>query len=132
MVSGIKVSVKCEGVKNLAVATAEDNGSFEVELPLDNTKPPSVNCHAKLLGGPNHIYASRKNMVSQIVKGKEEKSYTISTPLSFFKSCPQDKEYCKDANLFGSSKTFDFPLPPEWGLAPMSYYFPFIPIIGIP
>ncbi|XP_061376257.1 uncharacterized protein LOC133318277 [Gastrolobium bilobum] len=129
--SGIKVLVKCEGVKKLAVTTTEDNGSFKVDLPSDHTKPHSVNCLVKLLGGPNHLYASRKNQVSQIVKGKEKNSYKISTPLTFFTSCPQDME-CKAANQFGSSKTIDFPLPPEWGLAPSSYYFPFFPIIGIP
>ncbi|RZB76524.1 hypothetical protein D0Y65_034816, partial [Glycine soja] len=58
----IKVSVKCEGVKNLAMATTEDKGFFK----------------------------------------------------------------------FGSSKSFDLPLPREWGLAPSSFYVPFFPIIGIP
>ncbi|TKY48657.1 Pollen Ole e 1 allergen/extensin [Spatholobus suberectus] len=130
--SGIKLSVKCEGVKNLAVATTEDNGFFKVDLPSDHTKSPSANCFAKLVGGPNHLYASKKNQVSQIVKGKEKSTYTISTPLSFFTSCPQNTECNKAANLFGSSKTFDLPLPPEWGLAPTSYYVPFFPIIGIP
>lgn len=133
MVSGIKVSVKCRGVKDLAVATTEENGSFKTDLPYDHTEPPSVSCHAKLLGGPNLLYASRKNQVSHIIKGKEENTFTISTPLSFFITCPKNTE-CKDANQFVSSKTFDLPLPPEWGLAPSSYYFPipFFPIIGIP
>nr|ACU14606.1 unknown [Glycine max] len=132
--SGIKVSVKCEGVKNLAMATTEDKGFSQVDLPSDQTKPPSVNCFTKLLGGPNtNLYASKKNLVSQIVKGKEKNTYTISTPLSFFTSCPQNTE-CKAANYnqFGSSKTFDLPLPREWGLAPSSFYVPFFPIIGIP
>ncbi|RDX61678.1 hypothetical protein CR513_60072, partial [Mucuna pruriens] len=129
--SGIKVSVKCEGVKNLAMATTEDNGFFKVDLPSDHTKPSSTNCFAKLVGGPNHLYATKKNQITQIVKGKEKNSYTISTPLSFFTSCPQNTD-CNAANQFGSSKTFDLPLPREWGLAPSSYYVPFFPIIGIP
>ncbi|KAJ1408465.1 hypothetical protein SESBI_23448 [Sesbania bispinosa] len=115
----------------MGVATTEDNGSFKIDLPRDHTKAPSMKCLVKLVGGPNHLYASRKNQVSQIVKGKEKNSFTISTPLSFLTSCPQNTE-CKAANQFGSSKTFDLPLPPEWGLAPSSYYFPFFPIIGIP
>lgn len=86
MFSGIKVSVKCEGVKNLAMATTEDKGFFKVDLPSDHTKTPSSNCFIKLLGGSNSLYASKKNQVSQIVKGREKNTYTISTPLSFFTS----------------------------------------------
>ncbi|TKY67053.1 Pollen Ole e 1 allergen/extensin [Spatholobus suberectus] len=128
--SDIKVSVRCDGVKNLAVATTENDGFFKVELPSDHTKP-SVNCLAKLLGGSVQLYVSRKNQVSQIIKDKEQNSYTISTPLSFRTSCPQDTK-CKGGKQVGSSKTVDLPLPPEWGLAPSSYYVPFFPIIGIP
>ncbi|KAF1899550.1 hypothetical protein Lal_00019678 [Lupinus albus] len=131
MVLDMKVSVKCEGVKKLAVAITEDDGSFKVNLPSHNTKPSSVNCLAKILGGKVQLYALRKNQVSQIVKDKEQNSYTISTPLSFLTSCPKN-EKCKVSNQVGSSKTLDLPLPPEWGLAPSSYYIPFIPIIGIP
>ena len=125
--------MKCEGVKKLAVATTEDDGSFKVDLPSDHTKPSpsSVNCLAKILGGPVQLYASRKNQVSQILKGKEQNSYIISTPLSFLTSCPKNTK-CKGGNQVGSSKTVDLPLPPEWGLAPTSYYVPFVPIIGIP
>ncbi|XP_019448849.1 PREDICTED: uncharacterized protein LOC109351729 [Lupinus angustifolius] len=130
--SDTKVSVKCDGVKKLAVATTEDDGSFKVNLPSDNTKPSSVNCMANILGGKNQLFVSRKNQVSQIVKDKEEQnSYTISTPLSFMKSCPKNTK-CKVSTQVGSSKTVNIPLPPEWGLAPSSYYVPFIPIIGIP
>ncbi|KAL2985868.1 hypothetical protein AAZX31_12G175300 [Glycine max] len=121
MFSGIKVSVKCEGVKNLAMATTEDKGFFKVDLPSDHTKTPSSNCFIKLLGGSNSLYASKKNQVSQIVKGREKNTYTISTPLK-----------CNASNQFGSSKSFDLPLPREWGLAPSSFYVPFFPIIGIP
>ncbi|KAJ7981188.1 Pollen Ole e 1 allergen and extensin family protein [Quillaja saponaria] len=124
--SGIMVSVKCDQVKKLAVAIAEDDGSYEAELPS------ALNCHATVLGGPTQIYVSRKNMVSTIVKGSESTSYTTSTPLSFFTSCPQTSK-CEAGKKFGSSKTVDLPLPPEWGLAPSSYYInPFVPIIGIP
>ncbi|KAK7263419.1 hypothetical protein RJT34_31008 [Clitoria ternatea] len=130
--SDIKVSVKCEGVKKLAVATTEDDGSFKVELPSEHTtQPSSGNCLAKLLGGPVQLYVPRKNQVSQIMNDKEQNSYTISTPLSFMTSCPQNTK-CKSSKQVGSSKTVDLPLPPEWGLAPSSYYVPFFPIIGIP
>ncbi|MED6123121.1 hypothetical protein PIB30_046222 [Stylosanthes scabra] len=121
--SDIKVSVKCQGVNKLAMATTQDDGSFKLALPSSSS---SVNnCMAKILGGPVQLYASRKKQVSEIVKGKDKNMYTISAPLSFMTSRP-------NKNQLGSSKTVDLPLPPEWGLAPSSYYVPFIPIIGIP
>ncbi|XP_022756657.1 uncharacterized protein LOC111304373 [Durio zibethinus] len=133
--SGIKVAVKCAQVKKLATSTTEENGSFKVELPKDTSKTPTpLNCLAKLLGGPNQLYAWKKNLVSKVVKAHELNSYTISTPLAFSTSCPLASKdaKCGAPNENGSSKTVDLPLPPEWGLAPSSYYVPFIPIIGIP
>ncbi|ESW04446.1 hypothetical protein PHAVU_011G095400 [Phaseolus vulgaris] len=124
--SDVKVSVKCDGVKKLGVATTENDGSFKVELPSDKG-----NCLAKVLGGPVQLYVSGKDQISEIVKGKEQNSYTISTPLIFRTSCPP-RTSCKGGTKVGSSKTVDLPLPPEWGLAPSSYYVPFFPIIGIP
>lgn len=138
-ISGIKVLVKCDQVKKLAMATTEADGSFEVKLPSDHSKSPAaLPCLAKILGGTNQLYASRKAKVSEIVKTPHHDSkysYTISTPLGFSTSCPlsiEDQAACKAKNEFGSSKTIDLPLPPEWGLAPSSYYIPFFPIIGIP
>lgn len=135
--TGIKVLVKCDGVKKLAMANTEYDGSFEVELPSGTSKSSPQNCHAKLLGGPIQVYATRKNVISKIIKSSDDhetNSYTISTPLSFSTSCPTtDHAKCKAMNKFGSSKTVDLPLPREWGLAPSSYYIPYIPIvIGIP
>ncbi|KAF7823214.1 Pollen Ole e 1 allergen and extensin family protein [Senna tora] len=128
--SGIKVSVKCEKVKKVEVAFTRHDGSFEAKLPLGSDPHNSGRCLARILGGPKQLYASRKDMVSQIVKDKKEgntNTYTISTPLSFFTTKPKARN-----NNIGSSKTVDLPLPPEWGLAPSSYYVPFFPIIGIP
>ncbi|XVF05139.1 hypothetical protein REPUB_Repub05bG0145900 [Reevesia pubescens] len=134
--SGIKVVVKCGQVKKLATATTEENGSFKVELPSDVSKTPtSPNCLARLLGGPNQIYTWKKNLVTKVVKSHELNSYTISTPLAFSTSCPLASQGAKCGaapNETGSSKTVDLPLPPEWGLAPSSFYVPFFPIIGIP
>ncbi|CAB4283372.1 unnamed protein product [Prunus armeniaca] len=112
---------------------SEKDGSFETKLPLGNSKSP-MNCLARILGGPDQLYASRKVMASEIVKTQEPNSYTISTPLGFTTSCPLNikEAACKAMNKFGSSKTVNLPVPPEWGLAPSSYYVPFIPIIGIP
>ncbi|KAG7950526.1 hypothetical protein I3843_13G117800 [Carya illinoinensis] len=137
--SGIKVLVKCDKVKKLAMATTEDDGSFEVKLPSDSTDISKssdlpMNCHAKLLGGPTQLYSSRKSMVSRIIETHEKpNSYTISTPLSFYSACPTTYAKCKDMNKLGSSKTINLPLPPEWGLAPPSFYIPCFPIVtGIP
>ncbi|XP_017982094.1 PREDICTED: uncharacterized protein LOC18590285 [Theobroma cacao] len=133
--SGIKVQVKCAQVKKLATANTEENGSFKVELPSDTSKTPRAEtCLAKLLGGPDQLYVWKRNLVSKVVKAHELNSYTISTPLAFSTTCPlasRDAK-CGAPTEIGSSKTVNLPLPPEWGLAPSSYYVPFIPIIGIP
>uniref|UniRef100_A0A803R3D8 Uncharacterized protein n=2 Tax=Cannabis sativa TaxID=3483 RepID=A0A803R3D8_CANSA len=115
------------------MATTENNGFFETEIPTDKKTPPKpLNCLAKLLGGPNQLYASSKTMVSQLVQTNDQ--YTISTPLSFYNSCPSTitQAKCEANKKWDSSKTVDLPLPPQWGLAPSSYYIPFFPIIGIP
>ncbi|KGN48034.1 uncharacterized protein LOC101219078 [Cucumis sativus] len=135
--SGIVVMAKCEKVGKVVTATTAVDGGFEAELPSDE-------CEARLAGGRNQLYASRKDIVAGIVKGVggSDEIYGISTPLAFCSSCrcrsigassTEAEKYCKaDAGKFGSSKTFNLPLPPEWGMAPSSYYFPFFPIIGIP
>ncbi|XP_059300341.1 uncharacterized protein LOC132052707 [Lycium ferocissimum] len=125
--SGIKVSVKCSQVKTLAMATTKEDGSFGTNLPSDSTNK----CYAKILGGPNQLFVSRKEIDPTIVKAQEDdNSYTISKPLKFYTRCPlSNNGKCHE---FGSSKTIDLPVPKEWGLAPTSYYLPFIPIIGIP
>ncbi|KAI8524358.1 hypothetical protein RHMOL_Rhmol13G0144500 [Rhododendron molle] len=137
--SGIKVQVKCSQVKKMAMATTGQDGTFQTELPSDTpatTQTSPSSCIAKILGGPSQLYVSKKNMVSEIAKVPSgSNSYTVSTPLMFYTSCPLAKSdpKCRARNAgVGSSKTFDLPLPPEWGLAPSSYYIPFIPIIGIP
>ncbi|PHT30118.1 hypothetical protein CQW23_30319 [Capsicum baccatum] len=133
--SGIKVSVKCSKVKTLTMATTEEDGSFEASLPFDKT--PTNKCYAKILGGPNQLFVSRKETDPTVVKSQEDdgNSYTISNSLKFYTKCPSSNKNdnngkCHDE--FGSSKTIDLPVPREWGLAPTSYYVPFFPIIGIP
>ncbi|KAE8656737.1 hypothetical protein F3Y22_tig00116997pilonHSYRG00256 [Hibiscus syriacus] len=127
LLAGIKVAVKCDKVKKLATATTQENGVFKVELPATST-----DCLAKLLGGPEQLYGKNKDLVSKVVKvSHDANSYTISTPLAFTTSCPLASVDAKPCGV-SSSKTVDLPLPPEWGLAPSSYYVPFIPIIGIP
>lgn len=128
----MKVSVKCEKVKNLVVANTESDGSFEAKLPYSSSTEHSVKCLASLMGGVEQVYALRKDMVSQIVKANNNKDtyYTISSPLRFMR---KSKGGNAIGQQVGSSKTVDVPLPREWGLAPSSYYVPFFPIIiGIP
>ncbi|KAL3618775.1 hypothetical protein CASFOL_037437 [Castilleja foliolosa] len=135
--SGIQVLVKCEKVKKLAMTYSEVDGTFQTEAPTDgqdSSANPS-NCMAKIMGGPKLIYTSAKDSLIPFAKSKEASNnyLTVSKPLSFYKTCPL-KGKCGGNNDmgFGSSKTLDLPLPREWGLAPSSYYIPFVPIIGIP
>ncbi|KAJ6670506.1 hypothetical protein OIU85_014387 [Salix viminalis] len=132
--SEIKVGVKCDKVRKLATATTQSDGSFEVKLSSSDTSTTATPliCRAKLLGGPSQLYVSRQNMASRIVRTHDSSSYTISAPLAFSSACSADGGKCGVSNEYGSSKTVDLPLPREWGLAPSSYYVPFIPIIGIP
>ncbi|GLT48703.1 hypothetical protein SLA2020_223110 [Shorea laevis] len=133
--SGIKVVVKCDQVKKLVMATTGDGGSFTVNLPSSHTSKQTTpnNCLARLLGGPNQLYSSKKNMISKVVKSHEHpNSYTTSSPLAVYASCPSTAT-CRAPKEIGSSKTIDLPIPREWGLPPTSYYTPSIPIIiGIP
>ncbi|KAL2536386.1 Pollen Ole e 1 allergen and extensin family protein [Forsythia ovata] len=135
--SGIQVLVKCANVKKLAAAYTEEDGSFETELPSDSSSA-SPKCLARIMGGPNQLYSSRKNSVSLIVKANESEYYTTHKSLNLYTSCPLALKCGAGAAAaatnkdFGASKTVDLPLPSEWGLAPTSYYFPYLPIIGIP
>ncbi|XP_030521190.1 uncharacterized protein LOC115734504 [Rhodamnia argentea] len=147
--SGIEVMVKCKEVKKASTATTKDDGSLEVELPFaeeaaaaGTTTAAPLDCLAKVLGGPDQLYASRDQMVAKVVKVKGHDgtaasasaaaaSYALSAPLAVSTACPASME-CGAHDTVGSSKTIDVPLPKEWGLAPSSYYVPFFPIIGIP
>ncbi|KAL1203476.1 hypothetical protein V5N11_026601 [Cardamine amara subsp. amara] len=119
--SGITVGVSCSHTNTRFTVTTDKKGEFMSELP-SGIKP---NCVAELKGGFKQLYASKKNVKSEIVNLGGDK-YGLSSKLIFLKSCP------RSLGSFGSSKTVDLPVPPEWGLAPTSYYFPFLPIIGIP
>ncbi|CAN8247092.1 unnamed protein product [Cochlearia groenlandica] len=121
--SGVMISVSCSHTKKQFTVSTDKDGDFMSELPSSN-KP---NCEAKLQGSFKfkQLYASKKNVVSKIVKLGDD-TYGLSSKLVFLKSCP------RSLGSFGSSKTVDFPVPREWGLAPTSYYVPFFPIIGIP
>ncbi|XP_010473133.1 PREDICTED: uncharacterized protein LOC104752641 [Camelina sativa] len=119
--SGITVRVSCSHINTRFTVTTDKKGEFMSELP----SRVKSNCEAELQGSFKQLYASKNNVKSKIVKLEGDK-YGLSSKLIFLKSCP------RSLGSFGSSKTVDFPVPPEWGLAPTSYYVPFFPIIGIP
>ncbi|AEC07988.1 hypothetical protein AtNW77_Chr2g0246841 [Arabidopsis thaliana] len=119
--SGITVGVSCSHTNTRFTVTTDKKGDFISELP---SKIES-NCEAELQGSVKQLYASKNNVKSKIVKLGGDK-YGLSSKLFFLKSCP------RSFGSFSSSKTVDLPVPPEWGLAPTSYYVPFLPIIGIP
>lgn len=118
---GITVGVSCSHTNTRFTVTTDKKGDFISELP---SKIES-NCEAELQGSVKQLYASKNNVKSKIVKLGGDK-YGLSSKLFFLKSCP------RSFGSFSSSKTVDLPVPPEWGLAPTSYYVPFLPIIGIP
>ncbi|GMH12669.1 hypothetical protein Nepgr_014510 [Nepenthes gracilis] len=135
--SCIKVLIECDQVKKQSTATTEHDGSFKAELPSRlPALHPATDCQARLLGGSDQLYASSKNMASQIIKaGKQTTTYTTATPLTVGESCSSVGKHAKcGARLpdFDSSKTIDLPIPAEFGLPPTSYYIPLFPIIGIP
>ncbi|VVB16833.1 unnamed protein product [Arabis nemorensis] len=128
--SGIKVLLKCDGEKKPVTAMAASDGSFRSALPITNEKG-SMNCLAKLLGGPDQLYAHKHNLVSELVKSKRDsKVFTTSNPLSFSLSCPKPTRD-NAGEMIGDSKTINFPGTGGFGFPPASF-FPFIPIIGIP
>ncbi|KAG9459078.1 hypothetical protein H6P81_003586 [Aristolochia fimbriata] len=134
LLPGVQVAVKCSKENNLAYAVTDEKGLFQAELPLSSFSTSSApNCLAMILGGTKQLCGHKKSLVSKIVKAKNSDSYIVSTPLSVLPKCPSPPSKGSSSPGFKSSKTVDLPLPPEWGLAPTSYYInPFIPIIGIP
>ncbi|KAF8098908.1 hypothetical protein N665_0256s0038 [Sinapis alba] len=129
--SGVKVLLKCDDEKKPITTMAASDGSFRSMVPTADRKR-SMNCFAKLLGGPEQLYAHKHNMVSELVlKSKHDtKVLTTSNPLSFSLSCP--KPTGDDVgNMIGDLKTVNFPGTGGFGFPPASF-FPFLPIIGIP
>lgn len=127
---GIKILLKCDGEKKPVTAMATSDGSFRSVLSTAAEKV-SMNCLAKILGGPEQLYAHKHNLVSELVKSKHDsRVLTTSNPLSFSLSCPKPTGDNVE-NMIGDSKTINFPGTGGFGFPPMSF-FPFIPIIGIP
>ncbi|CAH8386042.1 unnamed protein product [Eruca vesicaria subsp. sativa] len=128
--SGIKILLKCDGEKKPVTSMAASDGSFRSLIPTANEKD-SMKCLAKLLGGPEQLYAHKQNLVSELIKSKHEsKVLTTSKQLTFSLSCPKPTEDSVGDKI-GDSKTVDFPGTGGFGFPPASF-FPFLPIIGIP
>lgn len=131
LISGIKISLKCKQAKQLTVTYTNKDGSFKTALPKEiSASTASPNCVASVLGGPEQLYTKTKDMITNIIKVQD--SYTISNPLSFYKSCPLSHGKCRATGGIEASKTFGLPPPGEWGFPPTAPYIPFFPIIGIP
>ncbi|ESQ42201.1 hypothetical protein EUTSA_v10014830mg [Eutrema salsugineum] len=128
--SGVKVLLKCDGEKKTITVMTASDGTFRSVLPTADNKR-SMKCLAKLLGGPEQLYAHRHNLVSELVMSKHNsKVFTTSNPLSFSLSCPKPTgDNVED--VIGDSKTVNFPGTGGFGFPPASF-FPFLPIIGIP
>ncbi|CAN8252576.1 unnamed protein product [Cochlearia groenlandica] len=127
--SGIKVLLKCDGEKKPTTIMTDSDGSFKSVVHAADENQ-SKNCLAKLLGGPEQLYAHKHNLVSALVKSKHNsKVLTTSSPLSFSLSCPKPTSDNVE-NMIGDSK-IEFPGMGGFGFPPMSF-FPFLPIIGIP
>ncbi|EPS71447.1 hypothetical protein M569_03316, partial [Genlisea aurea] len=132
--SGIQVLMKCDGVKKLSMAYTDTRGRFQADLPSDAAPPPpSSNCMAKIMGGPYQLYVKASEASVPVSRTQRRAGvFAVSKPMSFVRDCPAGGNCgAKDAG-FVSSDTVGLPLPKEWGLAPSSYYIPFVPIIGIP
>ncbi|XP_010931111.1 uncharacterized protein [Elaeis guineensis] len=152
--AGVFVAVKCNHEKRLLPALTNNKGYFEVEIPTKSSPPSSSppDCLVRLLGGPEQLCSFKKSMTSKIVKAQGlEESYALATPLTFFRSCPShaDQNWHPDmtsdagtprppnaraprAPNAGPARPDGLPLPRDLELPPLIYFFPFIPIIGIP
>ncbi|KAH0937272.1 hypothetical protein HID58_004733 [Brassica napus] len=128
--SGVKVLLQCDGEKKPVTTLAASDGSFRSVVQTADKKQ-EIKCLAKLLGGPEQLYAHKHNMVSELVKSKHDTMVlTTSNPLSFTLSCPKPTGD-NVGNMIGNSKTVNFPGTGGFGFPPASF-FPFLPIIGIP
>ncbi|ONK57470.1 uncharacterized protein A4U43_C09F840 [Asparagus officinalis] len=141
--SGVRVAVKCRFERKLVFALTNNKGNFEAEVPKNSSSPSSspLNCYAMLLGGPVQLWAFKKSMLSKIIKAPAglSGSYSLSTPLTFFISHPTPKVF--DQSHSDDKKSPDFgvfppmALPPPanfTGNIPLIFFFPFLPIIGVP
>ena len=127
--AGVGLRVKCRNERKLAYALTNNKGYFNVKnIPTNSSSP---NCFVMLLGGPVQLWAFKKSMVSKILRS--ENSYGLSTPLTFFTSYPSEAVQGRTNNEFGvSAAPSDFPPMGSTDTIPLIFFFPFLPIIGIP
>lgn len=141
----MRVAVKCKNDKELVYALTNKEGCFEAVIPTNFSSSSSPNCVVMLLGGPVQVWAFKKSMMSKIVKAAtgQKDSYSLSTRLTFFTSYPSKAHQSPDGSEKapqsgvlvapdGSSSTGGVGLPRPASTLPLIFYFPFLPIIGIP
>lgn len=123
--SGVVVAVKC-GVGDgagLHAAQTDDCGNFEVAVPAAQA---ASRCAARVLGGPEQLCAPQRFTVARVVAaGQEPGSYVLGSRLAVFTRCGALATMVARPRAGRSSPPYDLGLP-------LIYFFPFIPIIGIP
>uniref|UniRef100_A0A0A9BUJ8 Uncharacterized protein n=1 Tax=Arundo donax TaxID=35708 RepID=A0A0A9BUJ8_ARUDO len=147
--SGVVVAVKCAGDDGtgLHAAQTDGRGNFNVAMPASASA-----CAARVLGAAEQLCAPQRLTVARVVPGRRLGSsyYALGSHLAFFTGCgPSVSSAGATTTLAASDQREPMPpamqtpvgsLPraegnsPPFGMGglPLIYFFPFLPIIGIP
>ncbi|KQJ99746.1 uncharacterized protein LOC104584272 [Brachypodium distachyon] len=142
--SGVVVAVKCTGGAGLHAAQTDGSGSFDVAVPAAS----GSRCAARVLGGAEQLCAPQGLAVARVVAAAGG-SYALGSRLAVFTRCgagagavatmatgsggqrpapPGPRPVMSPPQAVGRGSS-----SPPYGLGiPLIYFFPFIPIIGIP
>uniref|UniRef100_A0A0E0CLJ6 Uncharacterized protein n=1 Tax=Oryza meridionalis TaxID=40149 RepID=A0A0E0CLJ6_9ORYZ len=159
--SGVVVAVRCGGgggggggAGQLRAAQTDERGGFDVAVPagggdvVDGRRShPHQRCAARVLGGAEQLCAPGGLAVAPVVAaaGPEHGSYALASSLAVFTRCGGGG-LASTAAATGNGQS---PAPPRARRAtpragratpppyagpglPLIYFFPFLPIIGIP
>ncbi|KAG8070914.1 hypothetical protein GUJ93_ZPchr0006g45533 [Zizania palustris] len=143
--SGVVVAVKCRDGAGLRAAQTDGRGNFNVVVPAGGQQPSP--CAARVLGGADQLCAPERLTVSPVVAGREPGSYALGSRLAVFTRCgalakmaasgdqtpaqprvPRTPRQTPAASPPRAGGT----IPPFGPGLPLIYFFPFLPIIGIP
>ncbi|XP_040376427.1 protein argonaute 12 [Oryza brachyantha] len=154
--SGVVVAVRCgggDGAVQLRAAQTDERGGFDVAVPADGGGGGHGRrrCAARVLGGAEQLCAPGRLAVAPVVAPAEPGSYALGSRLAVLTRCG-GAVAATTAAATGSDQS---PAPPRArrtpttrrtqprpgrgtgrpydgpGL-PLIYFFPFLPIIGIP
>lgn len=156
--AGVVVAVRCGGgdggVGQLRAAQTDERGGFDVAVPAAggddvDGRRSHPRCAARVLGGAEQLCAPGRLAVAPVVAaGGREKhgSYALASSLAVFTRCGGGALASSTAAATGNGQS---PAPPRARRAtpragratsppyagpglPLIYFFPFLPIIGIP